>query len=171
MKDMPTVRASSRLSEHGDMTDAQLYGPATCKVRELALNLKDPRQAERWEAAEMFANRVRVALVRDAGAEAHAAVDTGLAAMREIDEPVGDFLAMPLASTPISVRTLAAIEEHLGATTIEELLRCTEAELLAVPNISVNAVAEIHRSLLKASLQQNAALERKLAAAGVSGSS
>ena len=55
-------------------------------------------------------------------------------------------LQMSTAEIGLSVRTTNCLDEQ-GISTVEELLRCRRAELLAIPNFGEKTLEEVYKAL------------------------
>jgi hypothetical protein len=112
--------------------------------------------------AELYSRRIEIELLRRNRSAAVDLVDKALTAIKAPSSD-GEFLNKPVAGI-VDVRLANALEHHLGAVTIGQLLSHSQERLRLIPGIGDKNIVSIYAGITRAAIQAVDALEYRLAA-------
>lgn len=146
-----------RPSEHGEPGKMQMLNS---KGRE-PVDRAHVLSKERLEATSTLAARIHLAVSNGFWDRARELVDLGEREEQQATsgEPL---LSTPLAALGILTRDLNALEDHLGATTVGELLGLNTDALLAVPNLGNMGIWGVYRNLAAFAVKRCLEMERQI---------
>lgn len=125
--------------------------------------MEDPRFADRWRAAAIPAQRVRLHLAAGEYELARRAVDDAAERLRmDARTSLRDTL---LSQTPLPLKLTNALEKHLDVVTIGQALAISPEEMQAAANVGKTSVVALLRAIASHCVRHTLAVEDELAAA------